>query len=209
MKDQPKMSPNLDRMTEMEEERLRRRLLAVEKEAENLRSRSRFLSLGLAVSLVLAGFAAFSQTVFGGGGKELHANSLRTERIVLEDSDGSQRGEWRVDEEGNSRLTILDRQGNTRLSLSVLNAGFPGLSFTNGSGQTRAALGLLPDESTSLVFADGSGVPRTVLGLSRADAAHLVFADAEGVSRVALGLDGDGEGSVILPEDLKTWRILT
>jgi len=201
MNDQPKMSPNLDRMTEMEEERLRRRLLAVEKEAENLRSRGRFLSLGLAVSLVLAGFAAFSQTALGGGGKELQATSLRTERIVLEDSDGSQRGEWRVDEEGNSRLTILDRQGNTRLSLSVLNAGFPGLSFTNGSGQTRAALGLLPDESTSLVFADGAGVPRTVLGLSRADAAHLVFADAEGVSRVALGLDGDGEGSVILPEE--------
>jgi hypothetical protein len=188
-------------MTEMEEERIRRRLLAVEKEAERLRSRAQLLGFGFLITLGMAGFALFFQGPFGGPGDDIHTGSLRTGQIVLEDSDGVQRGEWRVDEEGNSRLTILDRQGNTRLSLSVLNAGFPGLSFTNGNGQTRAALGLLPDESTSLVFADGAGVPRTVLGLSRADAAHLVFADSEGVSRVALGLDGDGEGSVILPED--------
>ncbi len=201
------MTPNnevnedLDRMKELEAERFRRRLLSVEKDAEQLRSRSKLLGIGFVLSLGLAALALLGQSRWMGGGGELEADVLRTGRVVLVGADGQPRGEWRVDEEGNSRLTILDRQGRTRLSLSVLNSGFPGLSLTNGNGQTRAALGLLPDESTSLVFADAQGVPRTVLGLSRADAAHLVFADAEGVSRVALGLDGSGEGSVILPEE--------
>lgn len=205
MSDESKISSELERMRQVDEERLRHRLLAVEKEVEGLRSRGRLLGFGIVVSLGLAVLAVFGNGFFPGSGREVRMDALRTQSIVLEDGDGKARGEWRVDEEGNSRLAIMDRLEKTRLSLSVLNAGFPGMSLTNGSGQTRAALGLLPDESTSLVFADGAGVPRTVLGLSRADAAHLVFADAEGVSRVALGLDGSGEGSVILPDDTSSY----
>jgi hypothetical protein len=187
-------------MAGIEEERTRRRLLALEKESERLRSWVRILGFAMFASLGLSIFATFGPSPLDRAG-ELSTKVLRTEHLVLEGANGQARGEWRVDEEGNSRLLLLDRQASPRLSLSVLNAGFPGLSLKSGSGQTRAALGLLPDESTSLAFTDGAGVLRTVLGLSRAGAAHLVFADGEGVSRVALGLNGSGEGSVILPED--------
>jgi hypothetical protein len=188
-------------MREMEEDRLRHRLLSLERETVRLKKQIRFFGIGLLGALALAVVAALGPLLFTRGSGELDMDLVRTRQLVLEDVDGTQRGEWRVDEEGNSRLSVFDRQGRTRLSFSVLNGGFPGMSLRNASGETRAALGVLPDESANLVFADGAGTPRTVLGLSRADASHLVFADAAGMSRVALGLDATGEGSVILPGD--------
>lgn len=183
------------------EERIRHRLLSLERETESLRSRARILGLGLLMTLILGAFGAFSHGIPGLQPKASTVDMLTAKQIVLQDAGGSPRGEWRVDEDGNSRLAILDRRGRVRLSLSVLSGGSPGMSLVNAVGQRRAALGLLPDESTSLVFADGAGVPRAVLGLSQGDAAQLVFADAGGMSRIALGLDEMGEGNIILPED--------
>ncbi len=203
MTDTPAGPSDMARMRDMEEDRFRHRLLALEREADSLRSRARILTVGLAVALILAAVGFLGYGPGGGNGSSVDLEVLRAERIVLLDPSGSPRGEWTVDGEGNARLALLDHQGRPRLSLSVLSGGFPGLSLINANGARRAAFGLLPDESTSLVFADAAGVPRAVLGLSRADAAHLVFADAEGVSRVALGLEGSGQGSVILPEDMQ------
>ncbi len=195
-------SPEMDRTLEMEDERLRQRLLLAEREVEQLRSRTRLMGAGLLVALGLSGLALISPGFLGRGDPStVEVDILQAKHIVLQDAEGRPRGEFRVDPEGNARISLLDRQGRPRLSLSVLSGGFPGMSLINANGQRRAALGLLADESTSLVFADAGGVPRTVLGLSRGDAAHLVFADAEGVSRVALGLEASGLGSVILPEN--------
>lgn len=185
----------------MEEGRLRNRLLAVEREAEWLRTRVKILGIGLLVTLGLGGIGAFSQGFPIAGGRVENVDLLRAQRIVLEDAVGIPRGEWGIDGDGKVWLGLLDRQGRARLRLSVLGGGSPGLSMINANGRPRAALGLLPDESTSLVFADGSGVPRAVLGLSSGDAAQLVFADASSVQRVAIGLDEAGIGNIILPED--------
>lgn len=204
MTNKPTGSPDMDRMKEMEEDRFRHRLLALEREAESLRSRARVLTVGLVVALILGAVGGLGYALSAGMGGAVDVEVLRAQRVVLLDPGGRPRGEWVVDDEGNARLALLDHQARPRLSLSVLSGGFPGLSLINANGARRAAFGLLPDESTSLVFADAAGVPRAVLGLSRADAAHLVFADAEGVTRVGLGLEGSGQGSVILPEDTES-----
>jgi hypothetical protein len=183
------------------EERALDRLKALEQEAEKLRGRVRLLGVGLFTALGLSVVAAFWPGVLSVGAGLGKMEVLRVQRLVLEDAEGTARGEWRVDEEGNSRFTLLDRQGRTRLSLAVLSGGSPGLSLIDMDGQRRAALGLLPDQTTNLAFADVAGQTRVVLGLSPADATHLVFADANGVSRVALGLDGTGVATIMLPEE--------
>jgi hypothetical protein len=189
-----------DRLKNLEEERLRQRLVALERQADRLRFRERVFGLGIFVALVLAAISAFTPHLLAVGGEDVNLGTVTAERLVLEDANGLPRGSWSVDEEGNARLTIQDRQGRTRMSLSVLGNGSPGLSLANANGRNRVGLALLPDESTNLAFADGAGVPRTILGLSRADAAFLLFADANGEHRVSIGLDGTGEASIVLPE---------
>jgi hypothetical protein len=183
------------------EERIRTRLLAMESDVGRMRNRARRLTVGLVVALALAAIVAVNPDLLAVRGVHAGGEVLEVQRLVLKDSRGIVRGEWKVDEEGSSRLGLLDSQGRLRLSLSVLGGGFPGLSLINAEGQRRAALGLLPDGTTSMVFADAGGVPRAVLGLTRGEAAHLVFADADGASLVALGLDAAGDGTMILPAD--------
>jgi len=183
------------------EERALGRMKLLEEEGRKLRARSRILGFGLFLALAVSVVALLWPGGLNLGGRSDGPDALRVRHLVLEDGDGNPRGDWQVDVEGNSRLTLLDRQGRARLSLSVLSGGFPGLSLIDTEGQRRAALGFLPDQTTNLVFADEAGIARAVLGLSRADATHLVFADANGVSQVALGLDGTGVGSIMLPEE--------
>lgn len=180
------------------EHRLMARVNSLERDLRGVRSRSRLFALGLLGSLILALLA-----LLGGGLLPSAASSdvLEFRRIVLLGPDGQPRGEWGVDAQGNSTLSMFDQQRRPRLTFTVRTGGDPGLSLSNTAGQRRVALGLLPDETGSLVFADGSGVPRTVLGLVRGDAASLVLADAGGVSRIGFGLDGQGIGSVMLPDE--------
>lgn len=185
---------------DFEGDRLRQRLLAVERRAETLRTRERLFGVAILVALVLAAISAFTPQLLAVGGDEVELTALSAERFILKDSEGNTRGGWSVDPEGNSRLTIQDRQGRTRLSFSVLSSGSPGLSLTNANGRSRAALALLPDETVNLVFADGAGVPRTMLGLSRADAPVLLFANADSETKISIGLDGYGEPNIVLPE---------
>jgi len=188
-------------MSHQMDRRLRSQLGQLQVEARSLRTRVRWLTGGLVLALVAVVLVALRPDLLamddGSGGL------LETRHLVLVGEDGQARGEWRVDEEGNVRLTMMDRQRSDRLSISVLSGGYPGLSLIDAQGQRRAALGLLPDETTSLVFADASGVARAVLGLTGADAANLVFADARGVSRIGLGLDATGMGSVMLPDSVE------
>lgn len=186
------------------EERVRSRLLVLERETQSLRFRTRVLSFGLVGTLILVIVVALNPDFLAVTGIHAGSETLSVRSLELLDDQGLRRGEWSVDDEGSARLSLMDRQGRPRMNLSVLSGGFPGMSLMNSAGQQRAALGLLPDETTTLVFADGGGIPRAVLGLTRGDAAHLVFADAEGVSRVALGLEGDGMGTVVLPESQGT-----
>lgn len=194
-------SSDAEMMRGFMEERAMGRLKSLGEEVRRLRVRSRILGFGLFLSLAVSAVALLRPGGLNVGGLSGDPDALRVRHLVLEDGDGNPRGDWQVDVEGNSRLTLLDRQGRARLSLSVLTGGSPGLSLIDTEGQRRAALGFLPDQTTNLVFADGAGIARAVLGLSRADATHLVFADANGVSQVALGLDGTGVGSIMLPEE--------
>jgi hypothetical protein len=179
------------------EDRTVSRLLDMDKRLRTLNLQLRLLGAGLAVALVALITVVLRPGLLGGPGS---AAVLSVRHLVLLDEAGRPRGEWRVDEEGNSRLTLQDRLGQARLSLAVLSAGSPGLSLIDATGHRRAALGLLPDETTSLVFADAAGIPRAVLGLNPSNATHLVFADAQGVGQVALGVDGSGVGTIMLPE---------
>jgi hypothetical protein len=199
MTDEQKSASDAEKMRLYMEGRMQDRLFHLERGEKRLKARMRFLSFGLVAALGLASAAFVWPGALGLNGEPEDPGTLSVRHLVLVDGNGDPRGEWRVDEEGNSRLTFQDRQGKTRLSLSVLSGGSPGLSLINADGQRRAALGLLPDETTSLVFADESGVARAVLGLGRGDATHLVFADARGNSQVALGVDGNGAGTMMLP----------
>lgn len=183
-----------EKMRTFLEERLRDRMVVVEQGTKQLQKVVRILGVGILLAFGLIITLSLWPSVGGEDGEP-----LRIQHLVLEDADGVARGEWRVDEEGNSRFVLLDRDGRPRLSLSVLSGGFPGMSLIDTSGKRRAALGLLPDETTNLVFADEEGIARAVLGMGRADATHLVFADANGVSQVALGVDGQGIGTIMLP----------
>jgi len=200
MTDERNVPSDGERLKEMEDERIRQRLLEVEREAAGLRSRFRLMGFGLIVTLALAAAAAFTPHLLAVGGDDVQLEVLRVQEIVLEDDGGRARGRWTVDEDGHSRISLLDRQGRARFNLSVLTGGNPGFSLMNANGQSRAALGINQDESTTLQFSDGSGITRAVLGLTRADVASLVFADADAVTRVGLGLDGSGVGTVLLPE---------
>jgi hypothetical protein len=182
------------------EERVRSRLLALEREVAALRSRTRLLTIGTLVALILAATVAVNPDFLAVTGIHSGGEGLSVRSLTLLDGNDRPRGEWAVDDAGDARLSLFDRQGRRRMNLSVLSGGQPGMSLINSAGTSRAAFGLLPDESSSLVFADGAGIPRVVLGLTREEAAHLVFADGNGVSHMALGLDRDGVSSVVLPE---------
>lgn len=184
------------------DERLRARMVALEREVASVRGRSRVLFLGLLVTLALLVVVAAFPDLIASTGVRAASESLEVRRLVLLGPEGrGRRGEWSVDEDGNARLSLMDQQGRPRLNLTVLGGGFPGISLANAEGQRRAVLGLLPDETTSLVFADHAGVTRAVVGLTQQNAANLVFADANGITRIGLGLDGNGVGSVMLPEE--------
>lgn len=170
------------------------RVNALEKELKSVRAQGRLLGLGLLASLAAAVFAILN------GLQTSDPAVVEARQIVLLGPDGQPRGEWAVDPEGNSTLSMLDREQRQRLTLTVRGEGYPGLSLSNTAGQRRVALGLLPDETASLVFADGGGVARNVLGLVRGDAASLVLADGNGAMGIGFGLDGQGIGSVILPD---------
>lgn len=179
------------------EDRIRAELAVLERKSSRLQRRVGLLSLAVTLLVVLLALSVLAPRFLSTDtGRVLEAN-----RIRLLDVDGSPRGEWAVDAQGDVRLSLLDRSGQQRLNLTVLNSGFPGLALVNDAGQRRAVLGLLPDQTTTLVFADVKGTPRAVLGLTSADAANLVFADAEGISRMGMGLDGKGTGSVMMPSD--------
>ncbi len=183
------------------DQRMRSRMQALEREVEAAKVRTRFLGIGLVVTLALLAIVAVFPDVLATAGVRSAAESIEVRRITLLGEGRSRRGEWAVDRDGNVRLSLLDKQGRPRMNLTVLDAGSPGLSLSNPDGQRRAVLGLLPDGKSTLVFADDGGLPRAVLGLDPSlDAASIVFADANGVSRVGLGLDGTGVGSVMLPE---------
>lgn len=186
------------------EERVRSRLLSLEREAEALRRRTRLLTVGFFLAIGLAFTVALNPDLLAVTGIHSGGEGLRVRSLVLLDDNDRPRGEWGVNEAGDARLSLFDRQGRRRLNISVLSGGHPGMSLINSAGQSRAAFGLLADESSSMVFADGAGIPRVVLGLTPEEAAHLVFADGNGVSHMALGLDRDGISSVILPEATTT-----
>jgi len=183
------------------DERIRSRMSVLEREIASLRSRSRLLGAGLVITIgLLAVVAAFPELLVTSGIRSAN-ESLEVRRLVLVGESGNRRGEWAVDEEGSVRFSLLDPQGRARLNLSVLGGGFPGLSLSNAEGQRRAVLGMLPDETTTLVFADQAGTTRAVFGLTQANAASLLFADANAVTRIGFALDGDGTGSMVLPEE--------
>lgn len=184
------------------EDRIRQRHRLLEEDAGRLKARVRYLTLGLVLALALNVAIIFFPGITGLPGRVHASGALRVQHLVLQDADGSQRGGWQVDEEGNSRLTLLDRQANPRLSLSVLSGGSPGMSLIDATGNRRVALAFLPDETANLVFADRAGVSRVVLGLNPAGATSLVFADANGSSQAALGLDADGAGVLMIPQEV-------
>ncbi|MEJ2205399.1 MAG: hypothetical protein P8170_14975 [Gemmatimonadota bacterium] len=183
------------------EERILSRLSRVEHEARLLRARTRFYGVALTVTMAMLAVVAVYPGLLSTGSAGNEGGVLQVSALELVGEDGQPRGRWAVDEDGSVRLSLLDRQARTRLGLTVLGGGHPGLSLVNSEGKRRAVLGLLQDETTTLVFADRDGIPRAVLGLTQGNAASLVFAGADGVSRMGLGLDGEGNGSVVLPED--------
>jgi len=198
MTEKERIATDAEKMREFMEERARRRYQVLEEDTRRLKRDAKLLKVGILLILTLSVTVSARPQLLGlgrSGGVEL----ITVRHLVLEDADGTPRGEWWVDDEGNARLALHDQHGQTRLSLSVLGTGSPGLSLIDAEGKKRAALGLLPDETTNLVFADQRGIPRAVLGLNRSQATHLVFADANGSSQVALGLDGNGVGSFLVP----------
>lgn len=191
------MSPSADALRDLEE-RMRSRMNVLEAEHARTQGRLKMMTFALLGLVALLGAVALAPNLIGAV-RSGEVAELRGVRIV--DAAGRVRGEWGVDTDGSTRLSVHDQQERQRLNLSVLSSGFPGLALVNDAGQRRAVLGLLPDQTTTLVFADSRGTPRAVLGLTNADAANLVFADSEGVSRLGMGLDGSGIGSVMMPPD--------
>jgi len=189
-----------DRELRMIEDRLWARVSLVENQARALRWRLRLTGLALVAVVALIGVLVYRPELLAVRG--IGVGEVRTSSLVLVDGQGRTRGQWTIDEEGNSRLFLLDQEGRTRLRLSVLEDGSPGMSLINAEGRSRAAFGLLPDETTTLVFADGAGVARAILGLSGGEAANLLLADAEGVSRLGFGVDANGAASAVLPPEL-------
>lgn len=127
---------------------------------------------------------------------------VRSDRFVLTDADGRERGEWSVGDDGRARLELADREGRARLSFTVLSSGHPGIAFSDEDGSRRVVLGVLPDRTSTLVFADGAGTPRAVMGVSPAGGANLIFGDGSGEGRVGLGLDATGGATLLLPDSV-------
>ncbi len=180
---------------EGEYEAILERFRDADRHIRELRLHNRILGFGILGAVALAGAAWMKPAP-----DQLDSETVEAKRIVLLGPNGVPRGEWSVDDDGGASLKLLDIEQRERLSFSVRGEGYPGLSLSSAEGERRVALGLLPDGTTSLVFADGSGVPRAVMGLVRGDAANLLLADADGVSRIGFGLDGEGLGSVLLPD---------
>lgn len=184
------------------ENRIKQGYRSLENEAGRLKARVRILTLGLILALAVNVVTIFFPGITGLPGRLHPPGTLRVQHLILQDASGKSRGDWHVDEEGNSRLTLLDRQANPRMSLSVLSGGSPGMSLIDATGDRRVALAFLPDETAYLVFADRAGVRRMVLGLNPAGATSLVFADANGNTQAALGLDPDGAGVLMIPQEV-------
>ncbi len=177
------------------EDRVRIRISALENQNRGLRRTVGVLSLLFLVPLALSVLLLYKVPGLAGGADVVEARSF-----VLRGDGGATLGEWKVGDDGATRLTFRDAAGVQRLSLAVVD-GSPGLSLAAEDGGRRVVLGLLPDRTATLVFADREGIPRAVMGLSRDEAANLVFADAGGISRVGFGVERNGLGSVLLPDD--------
>jgi hypothetical protein len=143
------------------------------------------------VALGTSGALAYYTYYYGLPG--IVSPSIRAHELVLVDRGGLERGHWRVDGEGTTRLSLSDLDGVERLRLTVRPDGEQAIAIADGAGAARLALAVLEDNSANLAFADGRGQTRSVLGLSGGGEASLLFIDQVGGTRAALGVDGNGE----------------
>jgi hypothetical protein len=126
--------------------------------------------------------------------------SIRAHELILVDRAGNERGFWRVDREGTTRLSMADPQGVDRLRLTVRADGEQAVALADGSGAARIALAVLDDGAANLAFADARGQTRTVLGLSATGSASLLFTDQLGGARAAMGIGADGSPTFWWPD---------
>lgn len=173
-----------------------RRLLDQRFDRETRRMRRRVSFLGwTAIVLAVVAVAVTGGLAYYAIYRELPAitsPTLRTHELVLVGPDGQERGSWRVDDSGTTRLVLTDQAGVDRLKLTLRPSGEQGVSLADSSGAARVVLGLLDDGSTTLAFADRRGQTRTVLGLAPDESTSLLFADPNGGTRAVMGLEGDG-----------------
>ena len=108
---------DLDMMREIED-RVKSRLLALERETERLRIRSRILIIGLLVSLGLVTIVAVNPDLLAVTGIHAGSEALSIRHLVLLDDRGLPRGEWTVDEEGSGSFRGA-RRSHFRPCLSV------------------------------------------------------------------------------------------
>lgn len=153
------------------------------------------------LAIVAMTMAILAATVTGGllyfafyqGLPVLTSPSLRAQEMVLVDANGAERGSWRVDAHGTTRLVLTDGEGVDRLRLTLNQTGEQGISLSDATGAVRLVISHLDDQSSTLAFADASGTTRAVMGMSGGEAASLLFADRNGGTRAALGVEPTGE----------------
>lgn len=163
------------------------RLSQVERELKSARRTNAMLSAGLIAATLLAVLALGTALLFRG-----RVSAIDTQQIVLRDTEGAERGVFRINDDGGAVLALQDRNGLARLRLSVLNEGSAGIALTDSRGRSRVVLGFLPEQGGTLVFADEEGNSRAVLGVTGEQAASLAFLDGFGTTRASFGIDDTG-----------------
>lgn len=100
--------------------------------------------------------------------------------VTLGDKNGP-RGEWLVDEAGNTVIRLRDKAGNIRAELAVAHEKGTSLRLFDKDGVTRGTWGLAPDGKFMLLaMNDKAGTARAMWYVYRDGTASIVFVDRGG-----------------------------
>jgi hypothetical protein len=129
-----------------------------------------------------------------------HASrELKSNKFVLVDADGNERGVFQVDRKGVAGVSLEDQTGRQRTEFRVGADGGAAVVFYDQSGSKRVLLGETPGGRDGLAIYSIGG--RQIAGFTVADdnaSSVTLYDPTNGRARVGLGVSGTGEPALVL-----------
>lgn len=142
--------------------------------------------------LKLAGVLAFSVLGAGllmGQASQSSKRVVEAEEFRLVEKDGTLRGNWGVESEGNVAMRLLQRHGHGSLVLDANPDGSVSVGLIDGTGKVRGMWATTPEGSIVLSQTDEAGTRRGTWVVGEG-LTYLSLRDKDGTNRAILGSAG-------------------